>query len=99
MRMTSNYSYLFPVPFSHLNRTASLCVQPNLSMDVIQPALSQPFQNRIHHNMHISAKIKKIPDPSIPLLSPLMHAPVRNLGVIFDPLLSFSNRISNLSRS
>ena len=40
----------FPGLLFHLNRTASLCGQPNLSMDVIQPPSSQPFQNRIHHN-------------------------------------------------
>src|SRR6218665_3058756 len=49
--------------------------------------------------------IKKIPDPSIHLsdnsssTSFTSDAPVRNLGVTFDPHLSFSNHISNLSRS
>src|SRR6218665_3431986 len=65
-------------------------------MNVIQPPSSQPFQNRI-----LSAQIKKIPDPSIHLsdnsssTSFTSDAPVRNLGVTFDPHLSFSN----LSRS
>ena len=50
-------------------------------------------------------QIKKIPDPSIHLstdsssLTFTSDAPVRNLGVTFDPHLSFSNHISNLSRS
>jgi hypothetical protein len=50
-------------------------------------------------------QIKKIPDPSIHLLtnssshSFTSDSPVRNLGVIFDPHLSFANHISNLSRS
>src|SRR6218665_100045 len=66
-----------------------------MPMDVIQPPLSQPFQNRIQS--------KKIPDPSIHLsyntssTTFTSDAPVRNLGVIFDLHLSFSNHISNLS--
>src|SRR6218665_2045926 len=53
----------------------------------------------------LPAQIKKIPDPTIHLSynsSPTTFtsdAPVRNLGVTFDPHLSFSNHISNLSRS
>src|SRR6218665_1067666 len=53
----------------------------------------------------LSAQIKKLPDPSIHLsdnsssTSFTSDAPVRNLGVTFDPHLSFSNHISNLSRS
>src|SRR6218665_1590346 len=53
----------------------------------------------------LSAKFKKIPPPSIHLSnnsSPATFtydAPVRNLGVTFDPHLSFSNHFSNLSRS
>src|SRR6218665_2354089 len=53
----------------------------------------------------LPAQIKKIPDPSIHLsdtsfsTSFTSDAPVRNLGVTFDPHLSFSNHISNLSRS
>ena len=50
-------------------------------------------------------QIRKIPDPSIHLsTNSSSHAftsdsPVRNLGITFDPHLSFSNHISNLSRS
>src|SRR6218665_1063948 len=53
----------------------------------------------------LPAQIKKIPYPSIHLsnnsssTSFTSDAPVRNLGVTFDPHLSFSNHISNLSRS
>src|SRR6218665_3329709 len=53
----------------------------------------------------LPAQIKKIPDSSIRLsnnsssTSFTSDAPVRNLGVTFDPHLSFSNHISNLSRS
>src|SRR6218665_2536126 len=50
----------------------------------------------------LPAQIKKIPDPSIHLSdnsSSTSDAPVRNLGVTFDPHLSFSNHISNLSPS
>src|SRR6218665_1068947 len=57
----------------------------------------------------LPAQIKKIPDPSIHLSNNssattfTSDAPVRNLGVTctctFDPHLSFSNHISNLSRS
>src|SRR6218665_3890781 len=53
----------------------------------------------------LPAQIKKIPDPSIHLsdnsssTSFTSDAPVRNIGVTFDPHLSFSNHISNLSRS
>src|SRR6218665_1757402 len=55
--------------------------------------------------LHVPAQIKKILDPSIHLsdnsssTSFTSDAPVRNLGVTFDPHLSFSNHISNLSRS
>src|SRR6218665_1152223 len=51
------------------------------------------------------AQIKKIPDSSIRLSNNsssttfISDAPVRNLGVTFDPHLSFYNHISNLSRS
>src|SRR6218665_1164311 len=53
----------------------------------------------------LPAQIKKIPDSSIRLSNNsssttfISDAPVRNLGVTFDPHLSFSNHISNLSRS
>src|SRR6218665_3900856 len=53
----------------------------------------------------LPAQIKKIPDSSIRLSNNsssttfISDAPVRNLGVTFDPRLSFSNHISNLSRS
>src|SRR6218665_3047447 len=51
----------------------------------------------------LPAQIKKIPDPSIHLsdnsssTSFTSDAPVRNLGVTFDPHLSFSNHISTRS--
>src|SRR6218665_1879829 len=73
-------------------------------MDVIQPPLSQIFQNRIHHNRPI-CQMKQIPNPSIHLSNNsssttfISDASVRNLGVTIDPHLSFSNHISNLSRS
>jgi hypothetical protein len=47
-------------------------------------------------------QIKKIPDPTIHLstdsssLDFVTDSSVRNLGVTFDPHLSFSNHISNL---
>src|SRR6218665_1559837 len=48
-------------------------------MDVIQPPLSQPFQNRIHHNRLYLPKSGKFltlqytfPITHLPLLSPLM---------------------------
>src|SRR6218665_1756367 len=53
----------------------------------------------------LPAQIKKIPDSSIRLSSNssfttfISDAPVRNLGVTFDPHLSISKHISNLSRS
>src|SRR6218665_820294 len=53
----------------------------------------------------LPAQIKKIPDPSIHLSDNsssttfTSDAPVPNLGVTFDHHLSFSNHISNLSRS
>src|SRR6218665_547756 len=50
----------------------------------------------------LPAQIKKIPDPSIHLSSSTTFtsdAPVRNLGVTFDPHLSFFNHISSLFRS
>src|SRR6218665_554008 len=39
-----------PASFFHLNCPSTLGCKPNLSMNVIQPTLPQPFQNRIHHN-------------------------------------------------
>src|SRR6218665_1081362 len=56
-------------------------------------------------NFALPAQIKKIPDSSIRLSNNsssttfISDAPVRNLGVTFDPHLSFSNHITNLSRS
>jgi len=53
----------------------------------------------------LPAQIKKIPDPSIHLPNNsssttfTSDASVRNLGVTFDPHLSFSNHISNLSHT
>src|SRR6218665_1005720 len=53
----------------------------------------------------LPAQIKKIPDPSIHLsnnsssITFTSDAPFGNLGVTFDPHLTFSNHISNLSRS
>ena len=53
----------------------------------------------------LSARIKKIPDSSIYLSDNssstafTSDAPVRKHGVTFDPQLSFSKHISNLSRS
>jgi hypothetical protein len=50
-------------------------------------------------------QIKKIPDPTIHLSTDssshafVTDSSVRNLGVTFDPNLSFSNHISNLSRT
>src|SRR6218665_2194038 len=50
----------------------------------------------------LPAQIKKIPDSSIrlsnnyPSTTFISDTPVRNLGVTFDPHLSFSNHISNL---
>src|SRR6218665_1419691 len=39
-----------PGLFFHLNFPPTLCRKSNLSMDVIQPTLPQPFQNRIYHS-------------------------------------------------
>src|SRR6218665_951404 len=53
----------------------------------------------------LSAQIKKIPDLSIHLSDNsssttfTSDAPVHNLSVTFDPHLSFSNHLTNLSRS
>src|SRR6218665_1753406 len=41
---------ILPGLLFHLNRPPTLGCKPNLSMDVIQPTLPQPFQNRIYHN-------------------------------------------------
>ena len=53
--------------------------------------------------LHVPAQMKKLYDPSIHLSNNsstfTSDAPVSNLGVTFDPDLSFSNHISNLSRS
>src|SRR6218665_993760 len=52
----------------------------------------------------LSVQIKKIPDPSINGYSTssttfTSDAPGGNLGITFDPRLSYSNHFSNLSRS
>src|SRR6218665_2298007 len=48
----------------------------------------------------LPAQSKKIPDSnSSSFTTFISDAPVRNLGVTFDPHLSFSNHITNLSRS
>src|SRR6218665_1957872 len=74
-------------------------------MDVIQHPLPEPFQNIILFIIiDLPAQIKKIPEPSTHLsnnsssIAFVSHAPVRNLGVTFDPHLSLSNHISNHSR-
>ena len=41
---------LLPGLFLHINRTSTLCVKLNLSINVIQPYLPQPLQTRIRHN-------------------------------------------------
>src|SRR6218665_3028074 len=71
-------------------------------MDVIQPPLPQSFGTKIEFIIiGLSAQIKKNTDPSIHLSNNsssttfTTDAPVCNLGVTFDPHLSFSN----LSRS
>src|SRR6218665_3151444 len=75
-------------------------------MDVIQPPLPQSFGTKIEFIIiGLSAQIKKNTDPSIHLSNNsssttfTSDASVCNLGVAFDPHLSFSNHISNLSRS
>src|SRR6218665_3995300 len=106
MHCHSTLHIILPGLFSHPNCPPTLGCKPNLSMDVIQPTLPQPFQNRIHQ-IGLPAQIKKIPDSSIRLSNNsssttfISDAPVRNLGVTFDPhlYLSFSNHISNLSHS
>src|SRR6218665_3665661 len=102
MRMTPNYSYLSPGFFFQLNRAASLCGQPNLSMDVIQLPSFQPFQNRIHHNRpicNISRKFLTLqytsPKTHLPLLSPLM--PLSSILVLLLILVSLSPTISPTS--
>jgi Reverse transcriptase (RNA-dependent DNA polymerase) len=70
--------------------SSNLCLNPSKTEFII---LGLPDQ------------IKKIPDPSIHLSTNSSHhtftsdAAVRNLGITFDPHLSFSNHISSLSRS
>src|SRR6218665_3972157 len=71
-----------------------------------QPTLPQPFQNRIYHNRptcpnqenpRLLISIRLSNNSSVTTF--ISDAHVRNLGVTFDPQLSFSNHISNLSRS
>src|SRR6218665_2755758 len=64
-----------------------------------------PFKTEfIITGLHVSAQIKKIPEPSVHLSNNSSSttftsgAHVRHLVVTFDPHLSFSNHISNLSR-
>src|SRR6218665_3236389 len=104
MRTIPNSSYHSPRPLFHLNRPPTLGCKPNLSMDVIQPTLPQPSKTEFII-IGLPAQIKKIPDSSIRLSNNssfttfISDASVRNLGVTFDPHLSFSNHISNVSRS
>src|SRR6218665_802981 len=100
--MTPNYSYLFPRPLF-----------PPQLLSVVNQISQWKSSNLLRLNpsktefiiIGIPAQIKKIPDPSIHLsdnsssTSFPSNAPVRNLGVTFDPHLSFFNHISNLSRS
>src|SRR6218665_628314 len=106
MQMTPNYSYLFPRPlFPPQSRSFSLWSTKSLngchptSFDRLNPSKTEFII------IGLSAQIKKIPNPSIHLSDNssstifTSDAPVRNPGVTFDPRLSFSNHISNLSRS
>src|SRR6218665_1545676 len=70
------------------------------SGDVIHlNTLIQPHSKTEFIIISLSAQIKKIPDPSIHLSDNsssttfTSDAPVRNLGVTFDPHLSFSNHL------
>src|SRR6218665_1259490 len=106
MQMTPNYSYLFPRPlFPPQSRSFSLWSTKSLngchptSFERLNPSKTEFII------IGLPAQIKKIPDPSIHLSDNssstcfTSDAAVRNLGVTFDPHLSFSNHISNLSRS
>src|SRR6218665_1989979 len=104
MRMTPNYSYLFPRPLFPSQSRSNLCgnqISQWMSSNILclNPSKTEFII------IGLSAQIKKIPDPSIHLSNNsssttfTYDASVRNLGVTVDPHLSFSNHISNLSRS
>src|SRR6218665_3799537 len=109
LRAHKDQYYLFSnSPLNHSSQPLPLsCGGPQSS--VLGPLLFiryttpiKPFQNRIHHNRHICPNQEN----SLPFNTPNCYsttftfdAPLRNLGVTFDPHLSFSNHISNLSSS
>jgi len=103
---------LYTVPHScsvgaavHVDRSSSTCSQANLLLDDLKSPLPQPLKTDFIL-IGFCEQLKKIPDPSISLNldSTWTHtftptSPVRNLGVIFDQNLSFSDHIIHLSRS
>src|SRR6218665_3185998 len=103
--MTPNYSSLSPNRFSH---------STDLLLQAVKQISSWMTSNLLCLNtsqtkfilIGLRDQLKKIPDPSISLDpdSASTHtftptSPVRNLGVIFDQNLSFSDHITQLSRS
>src|SRR6218665_2213334 len=103
MRMTPNYSYLFS-PASFSNSIAQLLSVVNQISQWMPSNLLRlnPSKTEFIIIGQPPAQIKKISDPSIHLYdysfstSFTSDDPVRNLGVTFDPHLSFSNHISRL---
>src|SRR6218665_1102773 len=103
--MTPNYSSLSPNRFSH---------STDLLLQAVKQISSWMTSNLLCLNtsqtkfilIGLRDQLKKIPDPSISLDpdSASTHtftptSPVRNLGVTFDQNLSFSDHITQLSRS
>src|SRR6218665_2908689 len=102
MQMTPNYSFP-PASFS-TSIAQLLSVFNQISQWMSSNLLRLNPTKTEFIIIGLPAQIKKIPDPSIHLsdnsssTSFTSDTFVRNLGVTFNPHLSFSNQISNLSR-
>jgi len=102
MLMTPNYSSLSPNSFSHsidlLNVVKQISSWMTSNLLCLSPSKTEFIL------IGLRGQLKKIPDPSISLNLDSVYtftpnSPVRNLGVIFDQNLSFSDHIDRLSRS
>src|SRR6218665_1336850 len=105
MRMTPNSSYPSPRTLLSTSIAQLLSVVNRMSQWMPSNLLCLNPSKTEFIITGLPVQIKKIPDTSIHLSNSFSSntftsdVPVRNLGITFDPRLSFSNHISNISRS
>src|SRR6218665_919866 len=85
MRTIPTLHIILPGLFFHLNRPPTLGCKPNLSMDVIQPTLPQPFQNRIYHNQPTCPNQEN--PPTLPYNCPITHLSLLSFLMLLSAIL------------